>query len=90
MVEKKFSVAVAIRDNYPEYWDRGIQTYPAAECAPFCKVADKWGVFSNFGDTPITVDGITFKNSEQLFRFLSLHQWMLSWTSSMQTARLSK
>lgn len=53
MVEKKFSVAVAIRDNYPEYWDRGIQTYPAAECAPFCKVADKWGVFSNFGDTPI-------------------------------------
>lgn len=70
MVEKKFSVAGAIRDNYPEYWDRGIQTYPAAECAPFCKVADKWGVFSNFGDTPITVDGITFKNSEQLFQIL--------------------
>ena len=70
MIEKKFSVANAIRDNYPEYWDRGIQTYSAEECAPFCKVADKWGVFSNFGDTPITVDGVTFKNSEQLFQIL--------------------
>lgn len=70
MDDKKFSVAGAVRDNYPEYWNRGIQTYPAAMCAPFCKVADKWGVFSNFGNTPITVDGVTFKNSEQLFQIL--------------------
>ena len=70
MKEQKFSVAGAVRDNYPEYWNRGIQTYPADLCAPFCKVADRWGLFSNFGDTPIEVEGIRFKNSEQLFQIL--------------------
>ena len=70
MPEKRFSVADAVRNNYPQYWNRGIQIYPAAECAPFCKVADKWGVFSNFGDTPIKVEGVIFNNSEQLFQIL--------------------
>ncbi|MBD5163918.1 MAG: NADAR family protein [Bacteroidales bacterium] len=70
MKEQKFSVAGAVRDNYPEYWNRGIQTYPADQCAPFCKVTDRWGLFSNFGDTPIEVEGVRFKNSEQLFQIL--------------------
>lgn len=70
MVQKKFSVAGAVRDNYPEYWERGIQTYPQEQCAPFCKVSDKWGIFSNFGNTPIMVEDIWFKNSEQLFQIL--------------------
>ncbi len=65
---ERFRVSEAVREYYPEYWERGIQTYPASECAAFCKVKDKWGVFSNFGDTPIEVDGVVYKNSEQLFQ----------------------
>lgn len=87
----KFSVAGEIRDNYPEYWNRGIQTYPAAECAPFCKVADKWGVFSNFGSTPIIVEGVTFKNSEQLFqilKFTSMDAVMDIFKASGQTIKM--
>ncbi|MDE6521612.1 MAG: NADAR family protein [Muribaculaceae bacterium] len=64
----RFSVAAAIREYYPQYWSRGIQSYPADQCAPFSKVAGKWGIFSNFASTPIEIDGITYKNSEQLFQ----------------------
>lgn len=64
----RFSVAAAIMEHYPEYWSRGILSYPADQCAPFSKVAGKWGIFSNFAATPIEVDGITYKNSEQLFQ----------------------
>ncbi|MDE7350601.1 MAG: NADAR family protein [Muribaculaceae bacterium] len=68
MSELRFSVAAAIRENFPEYWARGIQSYPVDKCAPFSKVSGRWGVFSNFAATPIEVDGITYKNSEQLFQ----------------------
>ena len=64
----RFSVAAAIREYYPEYWGRGLQSYPADQCAPFSKVSGKWGIFSSFAATPIEVDGITYKNSEQLFQ----------------------
>ena len=64
----RFSVAAAIREHYPHYWLRGIQSYPADKCAPFSKVSGEWGIFSNFADTPIEIDGITYKNSEQLFQ----------------------
>lgn len=64
----RFSVASAIRRYYPEYWERGIQSHPACQCAPFCKVSGDWGIFSNFANTPIVVNGITYKNSEQLFQ----------------------
>lgn len=70
MSPSKFSVAEAIRINYPEYWKRGIQYYPTEQCAPFCKVSGEWGILSNFANTPIIVEGISFKNSEQLFQSL--------------------
>ncbi len=65
---ERFRVSEAVRLYYPEYWNRGIQTYPASECAVFSRVADKWGIFSNFANTPIEVDGVVYKNSEQLFQ----------------------
>jgi ribA/ribD-fused uncharacterized protein len=33
-------------------------------------VADEWGVFSNFGHTPIVVEGVTFDTSERLFQLM--------------------
>lgn len=57
-----------IEKNYPEYYS--IERYPADKCAPFCKVDGPWGVFSNFGRTPITVGGITFDCSEKLFQVM--------------------
>lgn len=42
--------------------------HPAEQCAPFSKVAERWGEFSNFGVTPIMVEGVQFKCAEQLFQ----------------------
>lgn len=63
-----YSISDYIRDNYPEYW--GIQSYPASECVRILKVAEEWGVFSNFGHTPIVVEGVTFDTSERLFQLM--------------------
>ena len=63
-----YSISDFIRENYPEYW--GIQTYPAAECVRIHNVEEEWGIFSNFGHTPIVVEGITFDTSERLFQLM--------------------
>lgn len=63
-----YSIADFIRDNYPEYW--GEQSYPASECVGIHKVAEEWGIFSNFGHTPIVVEGVTFDTSERLFQLM--------------------
>lgn len=63
-----YSISDYIRENYPEYW--GIQSYPAAQCITIHKVEEEWGVFSNFGHTPLVVDGITFDTSERLFQLM--------------------
>ena len=63
-----YSISDYIRDNYPEYW--GIHSYPASECVRILKVAEEWGVFSNFGHTPIVVEGVTFDTSERLFQLM--------------------
>ena len=63
-----YSVAAFIRDNYPEYF--GYQTYPIADCVRIRKVDEEWGVFCNFYATPIVVDGVTFKNAEQVFQLM--------------------
>jgi ribA/ribD-fused uncharacterized protein len=34
------------------------------------KVAEEWGVFSNFATTPIVIDGVCFKSSEHLFQMM--------------------
>ena len=63
-----YSVAPFIRQYYPEYYS--IERYPADRCACFCKVDGEWGILGNFGRTPLVVDGVTMKNSEQLFQLM--------------------
>ena len=62
------SIAPFIQQYYPEYYS--IERYPADRCASFCKVDGEWGILGNFGRTPLVVDGVTLKNSEQLFQLM--------------------
>lgn len=57
-----------IEANYPEYYS--IERYPADRTAPFCKVDGRWGIFSNFGRTPVTIDGIAFDCAEKVFQVM--------------------
>lgn len=62
------SIAPFIQQYYPEYYS--IERYPADHCASFCKVDGEWGILGNFSRTPLVVDGVTLKNSEQLFQLM--------------------
>ena len=62
------SIAPFIQQYYPEYYS--IERYPADRCASFCKADGEWGILGNFGRTPLVVDGVTLKNSEQLFQLM--------------------
>lgn len=62
------SIAPFIKEYYPEYW--GINEYPVSKCVSIHKVDKCWGVFSNFAQTPLVVNGVKFKTSEQLFQVL--------------------
>lgn len=57
-----------IEEYYPEYytWNE----YPASETVSFCKVKDAHGILSNFANTPIVVDGVTFRCAESLFQIM--------------------
>lgn len=57
-----------IETFYPEYYS--IESYPAEQVAPFCKIDAQWGIFSNFAHTPIIVNGFLFDTSERLFQVL--------------------
>ena len=57
-----------IEKNYPEYYS--IEHYPAEKAAPFCKADGPWGILSNFGRTPLVVDGVPFDCSEKLFQVM--------------------
>ena len=59
-------VSDSIRLHYPQYW--GFETYPADRACAVCKVAEEWGVFSNFARTPLVVDGVRFDTSERVFQ----------------------
>lgn len=63
-----YSISAFIRENYPEYW--GLQTYPADQCVRIHKIDGEWGIFSNFGHTPILVEGVAFDTSERLFQLM--------------------
>ena len=63
-----FSVAQFIEQFYNEYW--GIQKYPAGKCANFIGNDSKWGVFGNFFNAPLVVDGYSFRSSEELFQYM--------------------
>jgi len=57
-----------IETYYPAYSWYG--QHPASQCAAFNSVDGPWGILGNFGRTPLTVNGIGFKNSEQLFHMM--------------------
>jgi len=57
-----------IATYYPAYSWFG--EYPASQCAAFNGVKGPWGILGNFGRTPLTVNGIIFKNAEQLFHMM--------------------
>lgn len=57
-----------IEKNYPEYYSWN--SYPADKTAAFCEVAGEWGVFSNFAQIPIVVDGVCFYCAESLFQVM--------------------
>ena len=63
-----YSIADFIKEFYPQYY--GYSTYPKSECVVVHKVAEEWGVFSNFATTPIVIDGVCFKSSEQPFQMM--------------------
>lgn len=63
-----YSLAPFIKEFYPDYW--GECTYDADKCVRIHKVDGEWGIFCNFAATPLSVNGFTFKSSEQLFQLM--------------------
>lgn len=63
-----YSIAPFIQEFYPEYYS--IETYPAHECVTIRKVKEPWGILGNFAPTPIVLEGVVFKTSEQLFQLM--------------------
>ena len=63
-----YSISKFIKEHYPQYY--GYASYPQAECVTIHKVDDEWGIFCNFAKTPLVVDGVTFKSSEELFQLM--------------------
>ena len=57
-----------IEKNYPEYYS--IERYPKDKTAAFCSVDQPWGILSNFGRTPLVVDGVPFDCTEKLFQIM--------------------
>lgn len=57
-----------IEKNYPEYYS--IERYPKNKTVAFCSVDQPWGLFSNFGRTPLVVDGVPFDCTEKLFQIM--------------------
>ena len=58
----------ALQENYPEYY--GWFDYPADQAAVFCKTDAKWGIFGNFAQTPIQIDGVPFNCTEKIFQIM--------------------
>ena len=57
-----------IERYFPEYYSWN--EYPAAQTISFCKTDQGWGIFSNFAQTPIVADGVTFACAESLFQIM--------------------
>lgn len=67
-----FSIAHFIKEFYPEYW--GISRYTASKCAVIHRTNEQWGIFSNFHHAPITIDGVNFSCSEELFTLMKFRK----------------
>ena len=63
-----YSIAPFIHQHYPAYYS--IERYPADRCVCIRKTTDEWGILGNFACTPLTVNGIQFRNTEQLFQMM--------------------
>ena len=63
-----YSISQFIKENYPQYW--GCQSYPINKCVKIHKVNEEWGIFCNFAATPLEVNGVIFKSSEELFQLM--------------------
>lgn len=63
-----YSIAPFIQEFYSQYYS--IETYPVTESVAIHKVSEPWGIFGNFARTPIIIDGVMFKTSEQLFQLM--------------------
>ena len=63
-----YSIAPFIQEFYSQYYS--IETYPVKECVTIHKVSEPWGIFGNFARTPIVIDEVMFKTSEQLFQLM--------------------
>ena len=57
-----------IEKNYPQYYSWN--EYPADKTISFCEVDGPWGILSNFGRTPLVVDGVEFYSAESLFQVM--------------------
>ena len=64
-----YSISPFIKEYYPEYYS--MHQYPKDMSVAFNKVADQWGIFSNFANTPIIFNGVEYKSAEQLFQCLN-------------------
>lgn len=53
---------------FPRYYS--VETYPAEECVAVHKVNEPWGLLGNFARTPLKLDGVEFRTSEQLFQLM--------------------
>ena len=62
----KHGISEMVREHYPEYYQWC--SYPASECVCIRKIGEEWGVFGNFARTPVVVNGVTFKSTEQLYQ----------------------
>ena len=63
-----YSIATFIQKFYPQYYS--IETYPVADSVTIRKVKELWGILGNFASTPIIIDNVSFKTSEQLFQLM--------------------
>ena len=63
-----YSIAPFIQKFYPQYYS--IETYPVADSVAIRKVKELWGILGNFASTPIIINNVSFKTSEQLFQMM--------------------
>lgn len=68
LITTNMHVKEIIKCFFPEYfsWNE----YPADQTVSFCKTDQEWGIFSNFFQTPIVADGVTFPCTESLFQIM--------------------
>lgn len=78
-------VSEMIRENYPEYYS--IERYPVDKTVGIRGTKDEWGVFGNFYQAPIVVNGVTFDCTERLFHMMKLRSDMPEAAQDMMSVK---